>query len=57
MSGSSSGLALELGPELADYLRGGQTLAAGARVSVQAREAYPLVTQHRDTVSALPTGG
>jgi len=46
MSGVSYGLSLELNIEPSDYLKGGQTTAMGARVSVQERNAYPLVDEY-----------
>jgi len=46
MSGASYGLSLDLNIEPDDYLKGGQTAAVGARVSVQERNAYPLVDEY-----------
>ena len=46
LTGATYGLSLVLKLEQADYLRGGQTLAAGARVTVQEREAQPLIDEY-----------
>ena len=46
LTGSTYGLSLVVKVEQADYLRGGQTLAAGARVTVQHREAPPLIDEY-----------
>ena len=43
MSGASYGLALEVATQPQEYLGGGLTTATGARVTVQERNAYPLV--------------
>ena len=43
MSGGSYGLALEVATQPSEYLGGGLTTATGARLTVQERNAYPLV--------------
>ena len=46
LTGATYGLSLVLKLEQSDYLRGGQTLAAGARVTVQEREAPALIDEY-----------
>ena len=45
LTGPAFGLSLVLNIEQEDYLKGGQTLAAGARISVQDGDVEPLVEE------------
>lgn len=46
LTGASYGLSLVLNIEQEDYLKGGQTLAAGARMSIQDKKNLPLMDEY-----------
>ena len=45
LTGAGYGLSLVLDIQQGDYLQGGQTVGAGARVAVQHREDFPLLEE------------